>query len=453
MAEPRFRLAGPRMFDLRQALLLTAASAALPGVAHLRAGRRRAGLLLLAGYAGVLGAVVFAVTGYHGDLVGLAVKPRLLIALMLVSVAVAVVWAILLVSSYLTVRPRRMPLPMRIMAGAAVVFMCAVAAVPPLTVARYSYLQQSLVSSVFPDEPAQPATPPQAGPPRVAVAPTPARAALPARLNILLIGGDADVTRPGLRTDSMTLASLNTRTGDTTLLSLPRNLQHVAVWDGRARVTAFPPKELLNAVYEYGLAHPRLTGGRNPGAELLKRTFGHIVGLPVDYYGMVDMRSFRQIVEAMHGVRVCVDKAVPVPREQVPAGVIRPGCQKLTGRQALWYGRSRTGSSDYSRMSRQKCLMWALAHQADPLTVLRSFQRLAKVFKSSVNTDIPQRLLPGLLALKSRMSAAKLSSVQFIPPTINTWMPDYARIRAVAARAIRTPASVRMAHQLGKTCT
>ncbi|WP_143219847.1 LCP family protein [Actinomadura sp. CNU-125] len=242
----------------------------------------------------------------------------------------------------------------------------------------------------------------------------------------------------------MTLASVDTATGDTVLLSLPRNLQQVPVWSGAGRVP-YPADGLLNAVYREGTDRPGLLAGggravRDPGAELLKRTVGHILGMPVPYYVMVDMRSFRQIVDAVGGVRVCVPEPVPVPRSQVPAGVLAPGCRTLTGREALWYGRSRTDSSDYVRMGRQKCLLWALARQAGPLTVLRSFQRLTEVFAESVGTDVPRGLLPALVGLAAKIRDADVRSLQFVPPVISPGRPDYAAIRRLAARAVRDTA-------------
>jgi anionic cell wall polymer biosynthesis LytR-Cps2A-Psr (LCP) family protein len=209
---------------------------------------------------------------------------------------------------------------------------------------------------------------------------------------------------------------------------------------------------LLNEVYEYGHSHPHLARGRNPGAQLLKRTYGHIIGLPVHYYVMVDMRSFRRIVEAIHGVRVCVRKSIPVPREQVAAGVIRPGCQRLSGRQALWYGRSRTDSDDYARMARQKCLIWALYKQADPMTLLRSFQQLAEVFKYSVNTDIPLDMLPSLMGLVGKIRGAGLHSIQFVPPLIRSAHPDYTRIRSLTAQALSKATDLPKAETLGQKC-
>ncbi|WP_067471351.1 LCP family protein [Actinomadura hibisca] len=442
-AIPRRRPAG---LGLGEALLLTALSVVMPGLAHLRAGRTRAGGVLLTAYA--LGLAALGVAAGHARTLvpELVVRPAWLAALIAGCAVAAAAWTLLIVRSYALLRPVRASLRSRAAGGVAVAVLCALAAVPPLAVAHYGHLQKDLLDSVFTEAPELPEPAPAGTSRPVAAAPVP-RPADPfqrtGRLDVLLLGADADTGRPGVRTDSMTLASIDTRTGDTVLLSLPRNLQRVPVWSGR-RPVRFPARELLNAVYQHGIAHPGALDGprvRNPGAELLKRTAGHILGRPVPYYVMVDMRSFRQIVDAMGGVRICVDRAVPVPKQQVPAGVLRPGCRELTGREALWYGRSRTGASDYARMGRQKCLMWAIAEQADPLAVLRGFQRLSAVFRNSVSTDLPRGLLPGLVALSGKIKNAQVTSLQFVPPLVSTGSPDYPAIRRLAARAVAGRAS------------
>ncbi|MFI6519224.1 LCP family protein [Spirillospora sp. NPDC050679] len=455
---PRRRPAGPAQGE---ALLLTALSAVMPGLAHLRVGRTRTGGALLTAYALGLAALGVAAGRAREVVPELAVRPGWLEALIAGCVVAAAAWTALIVRSYALLRPARAPLGFRVAGGAAVAALCLLSAVPPLAVARYGHLQKDLLDSVFTEEAAAPAPRP-AGTARPAAAPVPSPAdpwQRLRRLDVLLLGADADTGRPGVRTDSMTLASIDTRTGDTVLLGLPRNLQRVPVWSGR-RPVRFPPRELLNAVYQHGVAHPGALDGprvRNPGAELLKRTAGHILGRPVPYYVMVDMRSFRQIVDAMGGVRICVDRAVPVPRQQVRAGVLRPGCRELTGREALWYGRSRTGASDYARMGRQKCLLWAIAGQAEPLTVLRGFQRLSTIFKDSVSTDLPRGLLPDLVALSGKIKKAQVRSLQFVPPLVRTGSPDYRAIRRLTARAVAGEASAGPERgrllTLNKSCT
>ena len=47
------------------------------------------------------------------------------------------------------------------------------------------------------------------------------------RVNVLLLGGDGGEDRDGVRTDTVIVASIDTETGDTTLFSLPRNLENL----------------------------------------------------------------------------------------------------------------------------------------------------------------------------------------------------------------------------------
>ena len=65
------------------------------------------------------------------------------------------------------------------------------------------------------------------------------------RVNVLLLGGDGGAGREGVRTDTVIVASIDTRTGDTTLFSLPRNLENLpfppaARWPRRSRTASRP---------------------------------------------------------------------------------------------------------------------------------------------------------------------------------------------------------------------
>lgn len=90
-------------------------------------------------------------------------------------------------------------------------------------------------------------------------------------------------------------------------------------------------------------------------------------------------------------------------------------------------------------MSRQKCLMRAIAEQADPQTVLTSFDKLAAAAKRTLSTDIPQELLPALMKLSNRVkNGAQIRSLQFVPPLIYTGNPDFDKIRSLAADAVNS---------------
>jgi LCP family protein required for cell wall assembly len=417
-----------RRGGLFAALALAACSIVLPGVAHLRAGRRWTGALLLIAYLAVIAGAAYLVFYRYTLLLRLSVQPRWLTGVMYGAIGVAVLWVLLVWWSYRVLRPAAMRAPGRLAGGLVTLVLCAVACVPFAGASRYAYVQRHLVTSLFDHRSGHSrAADPWAGKTRV---------------NILLLGGDAGSDRTGTRTDSMTLASVDVRTGATTLISLPRNLEHFHFAPGPAATrfpmgyTAAPPTEegLLNEVYQYGEDHHDMVpGSRHPGADLLKGVFSQTLGVHVDYYALVDMSHFADIVNAMGGVWLRVDKPIPYG---LRGQVIQPGYRKLHGQEALWYGRSRTGSSDYVRMGRQKCVLAAIARQANPTTVLTKFSGLAATAERTVSTDIPQDLLPALVQLSGKVRGAKISTLMFVPPKIRPYRPDWKLIRDETAKAL-----------------
>ncbi|TDD70869.1 LytR family transcriptional regulator [Actinomadura darangshiensis] len=427
---------------LPRALALTLASALVWGVAHFATGRRIAGALLLALYLAIAVTAAGAVTVYRSDLVHLAVQPVVLQRISAALVALGVLWILVVIRSYLVLRPARLAAGARTLGAASVAVMCFAVAVPMAWSAHSAYVARDALTSIF-----------RSGSESGKHVDTDDPFNGQARVNILLLGGDAAADRTGVRTDSMTVASVDTKTGDTVLLSLPRNLESFPMPPGPARdrfpygFTGDGPQNpgLLNEVYEYAENHPDVVPGvakNHRGPELLKATVAGILGLRVDYYILVDMFGFADIIDAMGGVKLKITEAIPYGLE---GSVLQPGYRTLGGKEALWYGRSRTGSSDYVRMGRQKCLMRAIAEQADPRTVLTSFDKIAAAAKRTLSTDIPQELLPALMKLSGKVKdgGAQIRSLQFVPPLIYSGNPDFDKIRQLASDAVtRDPRQV-----------
>jgi hypothetical protein len=139
-------------------------------------------------------------------------------------------------------------------------------------------------------------------------------------------------------------------------------------------------------------------------------------------------------------VKVHIPQDIPYggPEDgSAPTGVLKAGDRHLSGKQALWFGRSRTSSSDFVRMGRQKCLMKDVAEQADPQRVLTSFQKLATAAKKTISTNIPAAMLPALVRLSGTMkNGAQVSSLMFVPPQFHVVRPDLEVMRRAAAKAI-----------------
>lgn len=427
-----------------RSMALTWASALLPGLAHWIAGRRRAAVVIASVAALLLaGLVTLGLTMSRTDFLKLAVRPGWLSVVIAGALVLAIAWVVLVTGSYRVLGPVRTT---GVAQAAVILGLTAISvlvAAPPLAVARYAYLQRDLVTNLFPDE--DPMSGLAAGKDGAADSEDPFGGR--DRITILLLASDAGPDRTGVRTDSMVAASIDTHTGDIVLFSLPRNLQQVPMPPGPLR-EAFPNgltgnDGLLNAVYEKVTEQPDLLkGARDRGAEGIKRVSSYILGIPIDYYAMVNLEGFNEFIDAMGGVTITITERLPIGglladgTRVAPVGYLEPGTRKLSGTDAQWYARSRRDGTDYDRMLRQRCLIGAMVQQASPSTVLKHFQELSSATKKLASTDIPRSVLPDLISLGDKMHSASIRSLAFVPPVIITGDPDYAKIRNLVRAAI-----------------
>jgi LCP family protein required for cell wall assembly len=424
-----------------RSLAITAASAVLPGLAHWVAGRHRSAMVIGSLALILVGSLLgLAMTTSRTELLRLAVRPGWLAGLIGGSLVVALAWVVLVTGSYRVLGPVRTIGITHAGVVLALAVLSLLVAAPPVAVARYAYLQRDLITDLFPDDPNGGLAAGEGGSGNAD--PFAGRD----RVTILLLASDAGPDRTGARTDSIVAASIDTHSGDVVLLSLPRNLQEVPMPPGPLRKQwpdGYP--DLLNSVYEYVTERPALFhGARDRGAAAVKQVVSYILGIPIDYYAMVDLAGFDQFVDALGGVTVTVTERLPIGgltasgARVPPDGYIEPGTQRLNGDKALWYARSRRDSTDYDRMLRQRCLIGAMVRQAEPLTVLRRFQELASATKRLASTDIPRSVLPDLVTLGDRMhSSGKIRSIAFVPPLIVTGNPNYTKIRLLTRRALQ----------------
>ncbi|MEV5410355.1 LCP family protein [Thermopolyspora sp. NPDC052614] len=417
----------------------TALSAVLPGIAHLRAGKRRLGYILMAIYAvllvaaGVTAAVALS-SGSLEDLGGWAVKDSTLIGVTVGAIVGAVAWFALMVHSFVSLRPQRLSRNGQVVAGVVAGVLCVAVMAPFAFTASSVQTAREVANGIFAPDPGTTVAPVKADDPWNGKR----------RVNFLLIGGDSAGNRTGVRTDSMTVASVDTRTGNTVLFSLPRNLQYVRFPKTSPLAEKFPNgflgdsgQGLLNEVWYYTENHPEVQRhGHYRGWNALKDAIGHTLGMKIDYYAMVDMYGFAALIDAIGGLRIRVEQDVKWGGKFGTAGTIKAGYRKLSGEEVLWYGRSRVGSDDFSRMARQRCVIGALAQQATPSVVLANFTRIARAAKRLFKTDIPRDLLEHLVPLGVKVKNAKITSLQFVPPIIYTGNPDWHKIRVLTRRAI-----------------
>lgn len=271
------------------------------------------------------------------------------------------------------------------------------------------------------------------------------------RYNILLLGSDAGKGRVGIRPDSISLVSVDAKTGAAVTIGMPRNMQNVPFAEGSPLAAVHPngydcgDECLLNAVYQEGEKHADEFDRKIPaGAQAMKDAVTGITGLEVHYYAMIDLQGFEQLIDAMGGITLTSGKRVPISGKYnaatktyaEPKGWIEPGKQKLDGYHALWFARSREGASDYERMVRQRCVQQAMVAQLDPATLITRFQDIAKAAPEVVSTDVPQLQVDDFVNLALKTRDAGTSSLNLTPPRVVPHHPDFAEVHSLVDEAI-----------------
>ncbi|MCA1781160.1 MAG: LCP family protein [Dermatophilaceae bacterium] len=272
------------------------------------------------------------------------------------------------------------------------------------------------------------------------------------RVNLLLLGSDAGADREGTRPDTIMVASIDTATGDTVFIGLPRNLQRVPFPRGNPLRELFPDgydcgsECLLNSVWT--LAEERsdlFPGDPSPGLTTTRDVVSEVTGLTVDDTILVDLSGFEQLVDAMGGVTINAIERVPiggkVENGQIVGikGWIEPGLQHMDGYHALWYARSRATTDDFSRMRRQRCVMGAIVDQVDPVRMLARYPQLARAIADNVSVDIPADDLGAWAELVLRMKDGRLQSLPVTNQVVDVSDPDFPLIRSLVREAITNP--------------
>jgi LCP family protein required for cell wall assembly len=279
------------------------------------------------------------------------------------------------------------------------------------------------------------------------------------RYNIMLLGGDAGPGRDGLRPDSMSVLSIDANTGQAVSIGVPRDLDPVPFSDGSPMQKIYPDGYgyndtcdvdvcQLNSIYtEVELYKPKLypdatKQNSQPGIEAMRDALEGVTGLKIQYYVLIDMEGFAQLVDSLGGVTIDVKEKLPIGGDAQGNGVtgwIYPGVQHMNGYTAQWYARSRESTSDYDRMARQRVLEDAILKQFNPVNVATKFQDIAKAGQQVVKTDIPQSMLGYFVDLGMKTRKLPVQNLELVPPTIDPSDPNYDQIHEMVHKAVTPP--------------
>ena len=178
----------------------------------------------------------------------------------------------------------------------------------------------------------------------------------------------AGTDKDGIRTDTIIVATFDTKNKTVAMLNVPRDTLSKAKSGGTHKI---------NAAY-------------NNGIERTKVELKNLLGFAIDKYVILDFDAFEEIIDAIGGVEI----DVPVnmyyndPDQDLHIN-LKKGLQTLDGANALKYMRYRGyANADIARIEAQQKFYKALAKKmATPSTLLK-LPALADVVMNNVETDL-----------------------------------------------------------------
>lgn len=206
------------------------------------------------------------------------------------------------------------------------------------------------------------------------------------RINFLLLGmGGVGHEGPYL-TDTIILASFQSKQKKAAMVSFPRDL--VIPVNG----SRWPKINYLNA---YGEAKA-LGNGPAYTAHILEKA----LDAPIHYWLRLDFDAFIKIIDELGGIdiyveRSFIDEKYPAPNFEYQTVQFEKGWQHLDGDQALKFARSRHGTngegSDFARAGRQQKIIEAVKDKVFSFSFFLRPDKIKKIFdlvKNNLSTNI-----------------------------------------------------------------
>ena len=428
----------------KRAFLLILMTLLVPGSAQTVAGNRRIGRIALRITLTVWAltlAVVLLLVASRSTLITLLTTPVASLLLVIGLAALAVGWAGLFINTLRLIRPVMLAPRIRAAVVVSLVFAMILSSGSLGYAAYLLNVGRTAIGSIFSNGPAME---PSEG-----------------RYNFLMMGGDAGADRTGRRPDSLSVISVDAKTGKTAIISVPRNLQNAQFSEGSPMRQLYPDgydcgdECLINAINtEVTNEHKDLYPGvADPGAQATLEAVSGSLGIKVQAYVLVDMDGFAKLVDAMGGIRIKAGGWVPISGETIdeangihgmPLGWIPAGDTTLDGYHALWYGRSREFVDDYARIARQQCVQQAMLKQLDPGTLLSKFEDIVKAGTKVVDSNISAGQLGSFVDLAMKAKGQETSRLTIGPPDFDatfSTVPNFDQIHEKVGKLLAPQAS------------
>ncbi|KRE63105.1 transcriptional regulator [Nostocoides sp. Soil756] len=250
-------------------------------------------------------------------------------------------------------------------------------------------------------------------------------------VNLLLLGSDNRTgvgntsygtvpDDPGVHSDTNLLVHLSADRTWATVVSIPRD-----------SMTKAPPECSKDAPKSTWVMRQWNHNYKIGGTGCLIRTLEGNTGVFVDHYAVVDFRGFKEMVDALDGVKVCTTQPIDDPNSHLK---LSPGTHELNGEQALAYVRTRKSigdGSDLGRIKRQQAFLSSVAQEATSSRLLFRPTQLYGFLDAatrSLTTD-PGFDLGTMKDLAESIRTIGLDNIQFVTVPNETYPPDPNRVQ------------------------
>lgn len=212
-------------------------------------------------------------------------------------------------------------------------------------------------------------------------------------VRLLMLGyGGAENDAPYL-TDTMMILEIDPATNTAVEASIPRDLYATYTLKGQTIVNK------INTAFSNGM-YELPSSNQDRGGQEAMQVVSEVTGVSLDGYVGVDFAAFRDIVNALGGITVCL--STPLDDDQYPnysdgyvkGGIhFKAGCQQVNGEQALEIARSRHATeaaqaSDFARSQRQEMIIEAIKKKATSVDAIANAPSLMDAVSKDMSTNL-----------------------------------------------------------------
>ncbi|WP_051291559.1 LCP family protein [Fictibacillus gelatini] len=224
-------------------------------------------------------------------------------------------------------------------------------------------------------------------------------------VTILLLGVEKYGGSEPPHSDSMMLVTLNPKTKQTSILSIPR--------DTRTYIPIEKREDKMTHAYAFGSEK-----GKGEAVNASIESVEHFLHVPVDYYVTVNFKAFKEVVDDLGGVTV----NVPFSFKQhamnaIGGGVVsyHKGEMHLDGREALTFAqmRKKDPQGDFGRQKRQQEVLQAVADKALSIKSVTKADNLLETVGDNVTTNISMKELLKLRSYYESIQGKKIDRYVF----------------------------------------